>query len=46
MIFGISKSEYNNATAPEILRSINSDPAAFGAIVRDGNRISNSNYQF
>lgn len=46
MIFGISRSEYGNATAPEILGSINSDPAAFGAIVRNGNRISNSNYQF
>ena len=46
MIFGISKSEYDNATASQILTIINSDPAAFGAIVRDGNRISNSNYQF
>lgn len=46
MIFGISRSEYNNATASGILGSINSDPAAFGAIVRDENRISNSNYQF
>ena len=46
MIFGISRSEYNNATPSQIINTINNDTAAFGAIVRDGNRISNSNYQF
>ena len=46
MIFGISRSEYNNATPQQILETINNDAAAFGAAIREGNRISNSNYQF
>lgn len=46
MIFGISRSEYNNATPSQIVNTINNDAAGFGAIVREGNRLANSNYQF
>lgn len=46
MIFGISRSEYDNATAANILQTINNDAAAFGAAISEGNRISNANYQF
>ena len=45
LIFGISLGEYGS-TASATLSAINSNVATFGGTIREGNWLSNSNYQF
>ena len=45
LIFGIEKGEYDS-TAEGTLAYINNHITEFGGVIRQGNRLSNSNYQF